>query len=735
MKTSTAGPRTESAPAVWVYNPWLDLIVGCGAWSAPLLLLAYHASRSSALGWSMAFYGLALFFNYPHYMATIYRAYHSQAEFQKYRIFTVHITALIALALIFSHFWFRAIPWIFTLYLVWSPWHYSGQNYGLFMMFARRGGASPSAAGRRALYSAFLISYLILLLSFLTGPSNDPLFVSPGIPERISSVAVVLLGAAFVGGSAYGWSGLAQQVGWRRLLPALTLYSTQCLWFLLPTVLSLAERLRVPQSRYSSGVFAVMHSAQYLWITSYYARREAGAKGAGGWRPFAYFAVLVAGGIALFVPGPWLASRLFHSDFAASFLIFTALVNIHHFILDGAIWKLRDSRIAALLLNSREHLSDATTEAGSRWGDRLRWVVGSSPPARALRIAAAVILLAWGSIDQVHYYLALHQESLPDLRHAAALDSYDSSLQTHLGWKEFREGRFQEATAAWNQALRVNHTNAAARDALLNYLTQKNRFDEAYALTTESLRHTPKDVNLLVNHGILANQLGHGEEAVESWKQAIALDGSQIAAYLYTAGELDREGKADAAIPYYMMFLNKVAQAGAGSRPRAHDLIAIVMRLAQCQIQANHLDQAGKSYELAQKIAGQSGEVKMESAASIAQAELKSGQGKTAQALPLYQHALELDRKLDDSQATAGDLYSYGLFLRDSGLSPRLAYACILKSQSMMQPFKDTPEYTSVAMVREDLEKKLATQPAVLKQNPDSAVQEALALTLPHSPE
>ncbi len=731
MKTSTAGPRVETATAVWVYNPWLDLIVGCGAWSAPLLLLAYYASQSSALGWSIAFYGLALFFNYPHYMATIYRAYHNQADFQKYRIFTVHITALIALTLILSHFWFRAIPWIFTLYLVWSPWHYSGQNYGLFMMFARRGGANPSAAGRRALYSAFLISYLILLLSFLTGPSNDPLFVSPGIPERISSVAVLLLGAAFIGCSVYGWSGLAEQVGWRRLLPAVTLFSTQCLWFLLPTVLSLAGGLRVPQSRYSSGVFAVMHSAQYLWITSYYARREAGAKDAGGWRPFAYFAVLVAGGIALFVPGPWLASRIFHSDFAASFLIFTALVNIHHFILDGAIWKLRDSRIAALLLNSRERLSDATAEAGSRWGSRLRWVVGNSRPARTLRIAAAVILLAWGSVDQVHYYLALHQESLPDLRRAAALDSYDSSLQTHLGWKELKEGRLEEAAAAWNQALRVNPNNAAPRDALLNYLTQKNRFDEAYALTTESLRHTPKDVNLLVNHGILANQLGHGDEAIQSWKQAIALDGSQVAAYLYTAGELDREGKADAAIPYYMMFLNKVAQAGAKSRPPAHDLIAIVMRLAQCQIQANHLDQAAKSYELAQKIAVQSGEAKMESAASIAEAELKSGQGKTAQALPLYQHALELDRKLDDSQATASDLYSYGIFLRDSGLSPRLAYACILKAQSLMQQFKDTPEYKSVAMAREDLEKKLAAQAAVLKQNPDAQVQEALALTLP----
>ena len=731
MKTSTTGPRVESAPAVWVYNPWLDLIVGCGAWSAPLLLLAYYASQSSALGWSIAFYGLALFFNYPHYMATIYRAYHTAEDFQKYRIFTVHITALIALTLILSHFWFRAIPWIFTLYLVWSPWHYSGQNYGLFMMFARRAGTAPSAAGRRALYSAFLISYLILLLSFLTGPSNDPLFLSPGIPQRISSVAVLLLGAAFIGCSAYGWSGLAKQVGWRRLLPALTLFSTQCLWFLLPTVLSLAEGLRVPQSRYSSGVFAIMHSAQYIWITSYYARREAGAKGAGGWRPLAYFAVLVAGGIALFVPGPWVASRLLHYDFAASFLIFTALVNIHHFILDGAIWKLRDSRIAALLLNSRERLSDATAEAESRWGSGLRWLVGSSRPARTLRIATAVILLIWGSVDQVHYYLALHQESLSDLRRAAALDAYDSSLQTHLGWKELKDGQSQEAAAAWNQALRVNPTNAAPRDALLNYLTQQNRYDEAYALTTESLRHTPKDVNLLVNHGILANQLGHGDVAVQSWKQAIALDGSQVAAYLYTAGELDREGKPDAAIPYYLMFLNKVAQAGASSRPPAHDLIAIVMRLAQCQIQANHLDQAARSYELAQKIAVQSGEVKMESAASIAAAELKSGQGKTAQALPLYQHALELDRKLDDSQATASDLYSYGLFLRDSGLSPRLAYACIVKSESLMQPFKDTPEYKSVVEAREGLEKKLSVQPAVLKQNPDSAVQEALALTFP----
>src|SRR5205823_6556924 len=157
----------------------------------------------------------------PHYMATIYRAYHSAVDFRKYRIFTIHITALIVLTLILSHFWYHALPWIFTLYLVWSPWHYSGQNYGLFMMFARRGGAKPSAAGRRALYSAFLVSYLVLLLSFLTGPSNDPLFISLGIPERISSAAVVVLGVVYIVCSGYALSKLVEQVGWKRLLPAI----------------------------------------------------------------------------------------------------------------------------------------------------------------------------------------------------------------------------------------------------------------------------------------------------------------------------------------------------------------------------------------------------------------------------------------------------------------------------------------------------------------------------------
>ncbi|MGC2403609.1 MAG: hypothetical protein WA510_27710, partial [Acidobacteriaceae bacterium] len=148
--------RSQTATTTWLYGPWLDLVVGCGAWSIPLLLLSYSSLASRTRAWSVAFYALALFFNYPHYMATIYRAYHREEDFQKYRLFTVHTTGVILLTVFVSHFWLGMLPWIFTLYLTWSPWHYSGQNYGLFMMFARRAGAKPGNLQRRALYGAFI---------------------------------------------------------------------------------------------------------------------------------------------------------------------------------------------------------------------------------------------------------------------------------------------------------------------------------------------------------------------------------------------------------------------------------------------------------------------------------------------------------------------------------------------------------------------------------------------------
>jgi tetratricopeptide (TPR) repeat protein len=725
-----SGKKQDSSrgEAVWIYRPWLDLVVGCGAWSIPLLLLAYFSSVASTLTWSVLFYVLALFFNYPHYMATIYRAYHTKEDFEKYRIFTVHITLLLALTVILSHFWIRSLPWIFTLYLTASPWHYSGQNYGLFMMFARRAGAQPTALQRRALYAAFLISYAVLLLSLHTGPSGDSLFVSLNIPGAISSRAQVALAAAFIACSVFGLSRLIAQAGVRRMIPSLTLFSTQCVWFLAPTLLSLAEHFQVPRSRYSTGVLAVMHSAQYLWITSYYAKREAAATPNQPWRPLSYFVILVVGGIALFIPGPWLSSLVFHFDFTRSFLLFTALVNIHHFLLDGAIWKLRDGRIAALLVNSRTQISAGAVQAGSKTIAALRWLAGPSSAARSLRVGGASVLLMLGCVDQVHYYYSLHSDNLADLKHAASLAPYDTPLEVRLARRALEEGNSQESVDAWQYAVKANPADPAPRDAWLKYLTEEKRFDEAYQLTGTWVKLAPRDASLRVNHGILAQQFGHSDEAEMSWREALKLDPAQDDADLYLALGLGKQGKFEDAIGHYQDYLAKVVKRPPSNIPTAANLISVVLQLADCNARANHPDLALRHYDVARQLAEQANEKKLESFANVAEAALQANRGETSKALPLYQAALRLDAGVNDPHSEGVDWFMYATFLRDAHFPPRFAYASLLKSQSLLGTDTKSQDVDATQRVRKELESELGSQAPVISRHPEPLWHEALEL-------
>ena len=501
------------------------------------------------------------------------------------------------------------------------------------------------------------------------------------------------------------------------------------MWFLLPTLLSLAKDFQVPQSRYSTGVLAVMHSAQYLWITSYYARREANAEDGKKWHPLGYFAVLIAGGIALFIPGPWISSRVFHFDFTRSFLIFTALVNLHHFLLDGAIWKLRDGRIASLLLNSQVRLSDAATDAGRTLAARLRWFAGPSSAAHRLRMVAAIGLLVWGTVDQARYYFALHSDNLRFLQRAASLNAYDASLEIKLASKELDAGRPDLAIAAWKRGIQANPVDPAPRNAMLQYLTSQQRFQEAYDLTRTALERSPRDQQLLVNHGILARQLGHADEALRTWQKAIAADPGQLDAHLYLAAELDREGKpADAAVQYGAA-LQIVAHQGADKRPPASKLIGVALKMADCHARADHSEQAVRSYELARKIAGQTGEGRLESFASMSEALVHARAGKTGEALHLFQRALQLDASLNDRHSEAVDWYTYAIFLRDAGFPVRLAFASLLKSEAVMNLDRDSPEGKLFAKTLQELEKPLGPEAKAIRREPAPIQQEALMLS------
>jgi hypothetical protein len=391
--------------------------------------------------------------NYPHFMATEYRAYRTREDFEKYKLFTLHLTLLLVLTGVLAHTFPRLVPWIFTLYICWSPWHYTGQNYGLLLMFVRRSGATIETAERRWLRAAFVASFVMLLASFETGGSNDPLILSLGIPARYTVPARAVLGFAFFI-CAYGaFRGLVKRSGLRAMVAPLTLLATQFLWFVVPTLIELGGAYQIPQTRYSSGILAVLHSAQYLWITSYYQQREARAAGQSNWKMSGYWVALIAGGIALFIPGPWLVSYVFQFDFTTSFLIFTALVNIHHFMLDGAIWKLRDKRVASRLIDQ-----SAKNETAGRALEKSKGPAPGIKPAfarrlfgsHAFRVAAVAALFLIGGTDQLRFALGTDSANLKDLSRAARLNPYDSAVDAGLprfswltGSRRTRSSRFR----------------------------------------------------------------------------------------------------------------------------------------------------------------------------------------------------------------------------------------------------------------------------------------------------
>ena len=673
---------SSTAASLWIYRPWLDLLVGCGGWSAPLLLLAYYASNSSSRAWNIGFYFFALLFNYPHFMATVYRAYHTRSEFAKYRIFTVHVAALLAIAGLAAHLWYPVLPWIFTLYICWSPWHYTGQNFGLMMMFARRAGLSPTDAERRALHLAFIASFVLLMLSFHTGPSNDPLVLSLGLPAKLTAPARGVLAVFFVACVAWAFRSLAKRASVRSVVPSLLLASTQFLWFLLPAVIELLTARGVPQTRYSSGVLAVLHSAQYLWITSYYQRREARAAGNALWSFGRYLLMLVAGGIALFIPGPWVASRIFHADFAASFLTFTALVNIHHFLLDGAIWKLRDSRIASFLLNQSvpgEHAAARANNAASF----TRWVAGGSSGARGLRIGLAVILFAAAGVDQLHFYWE-NQPSEASLKRAALMNPDDSAVQLRLAREEKIAGRKEAALTALRSAAFVNPSNLSLQEAYARGLIEAGQNGEAYEVYRRILARWPKNVDSLVNSGLLAVRLGHGEEAIDDWQKAVALDPKQMNAQLYLGEALDQNGELQAAARHYREYLSLAGDPERASGVDRGSVLAALIRVADADSAVNQVAEAQRGYEAAIRFSEKARNSALQSLALAHFADFQEKQGNARGALISFQQALEVDGKLSDPRGAATDWFNYGQFLRRQHQPDALVLACFAHARELL---------------------------------------------------
>jgi tetratricopeptide (TPR) repeat protein len=509
-------------------------------------------------------------------------------------------------------------------------------------------------------------------------------------------------------------------------LPSLTLVTTQFLWFLLPAAIELLSGKEVPQTRYSSGILAVLHSAQYLWITSYYQQKEARAAGNTSWSFARYLLTLVAGGIALFVPGPWLASRIFHADFATSFLTFTALVNLHHFILDGALWKLRDSQISSLLLNTREDPAETETNSGPV-ASVFHWIAGTSSGARALRIATVLVLLLWGGLDRLHFYWANVSASLTSLQRAARMNPDDSALQTRLAHVAEAAGNRDLALTALRQAAEVNPMDLGLQEAYARGLIVADRNADAYALYQKLLVRSPQNANALVNYGLLAQRLGHPEEAMDSWQRAVAADPTQTNAQLYLAQAFEQRGEAQAAARHYRAYLQVVARHPADHPGEGPAVISALVKVADADSAAQKTSEALRGYQAASQFADKIRNPGLQSLALAHAADVEERAGMIGQAAQHFQEALLIDETQGEPRAAATDWYNYALFLRRNKQPEHLVFACLFRAQDLLST---TPgeELNAIAAAREASEERLGPSARSLPAQLSKLLSEALSL-------
>jgi tetratricopeptide (TPR) repeat protein len=312
----------------------------------------------------------------------------------------------------------------------------------------------------------------------------------------------------------------------------------------------------------------------------------------------------------------------------------------------------------------------------------------------------------------------LHSENVRDLQQAASLDSFDSPLQMRLAHRELEEGHPQQAESAWRKAIQSNPADPAPQQELLRFLVEQNRFDEAYNLSDAYLNYFPKDAKLWMDHGLLALR----------WNRAIAIDPSQMLAHMYLASELDHEGKAQSAAGHYKVALSRIAEQPPAKRPAPEQVIAIVLRMADCQARASRTDEAVHSYELAARLASQTKQARLESIADVNEAAIQADAGKLDEALPLYQNALQLDDSIGDQSSSAEDWLAYGRFLEKAGFPDRLVYACFEKSASLQDSLAEASQRQYLTDARNKAERRLGPAAVAIRRDPTPTLQQALAL-------
>jgi hypothetical protein len=315
-------------------SPAFDLAFIGGGLSLVFGVVLY----ASGLRFSMADLSLVMLFgNFAHFASSTVRLYSKPDALRTLpRALTLWLP--IAVLLLFTGVLLHAgwlVPYIFAVFVIWSPYHYSAQTYGLAMMYAYRSDCALTDAEKRAVWWACLVPFLWSLLRPDAGVA--PILHGLGfrsVPtfEQVRWSTSLLLSALSLVTPVVVILRLKARAGVTLPLMSVMIVMTNAIWWTF--------------FNYINAMWwaAVFHGVQYLAIVTIFhvkerMRAEGNRFGAVAHSVMFYGACVVAAYV-LFVLWPD-SYVLAGFDPALTPQLTVAVINIHHFIVDAYIWRLR----------------------------------------------------------------------------------------------------------------------------------------------------------------------------------------------------------------------------------------------------------------------------------------------------------------------------------------------------------------------------------------------------------
>jgi hypothetical protein len=336
-------------------HPAIDyLLIGGGA--SLMVTLAILATGDTKLLPAAALHACVLFSNSAHFASSTVRLYRKPNAFSTWPAVTM-LLPLATLVLLVGCLVFAAQlgRHATAIYLTWSPYHYAAQAYGLALMYAYRSGCKLGDVDKRWLRGVAMLPFVqALVVSRGVGIQWLLPASVTSTPGYLSFVAAARWAIPAVAAVAFGAMLVTIRRSTGRPLPLISgmvILSNGIWWFLLGPL--------------DAFLWAtIFHGLQYLVIVSIFHVRDR-VKEPDARPPWqhalGFYGMSLALGYLLFQCLP-LGFVTMGFGAVESVLLTVAAINIHHFLVDGFIWKLgRDARNRRIV---RGEVAEATATPG-----------------------------------------------------------------------------------------------------------------------------------------------------------------------------------------------------------------------------------------------------------------------------------------------------------------------------------------------------------------------------------